>query len=139
MWRPIPRPQPKVYLLDTNVCLDFLLGRRATIAPRVERAFGRLAVSSITAAELLVGNRRSTQPDEDARRVDHFLSKVEVKPFDDTAARRYADVIRLIGVERTSFDRLIGAHALSLDYVLITNNLRHFSKVPGLKIENWAE
>ena len=128
-----------MYLLDTNACLDFLIGRRATIAPRVERAFGRLAVSSISAAELHVGNRQSAQPDEDARRVDHFLRRVEVKAFDDTAAHSYAKVVRLMGVERTSFDRLIAAHALALDYTLITNNVRHFSKVPGLKVENWTE
>ncbi len=60
-------------------------------------------------------------------------------PFDDAAACAYAGAIRLMGVERASFDRLIAAHALSLDCTLITNNLRHFSKVPGLKTENWTE
>ena len=115
------------------------MARRPAIAPRVERAFGRLAVSSITAAVLHVGNRRSTEPDEDARRVDHFLRRVEAQPFDDAAARFYAKVVRSMGVERTSFDRLIAAHALSLDFTLVTANLRHFSKVPGLRIENWAE
>lgn len=128
-----------MYLLDTNACLDFLLGRRAAIAPRIERAFGRLAVSSVTAAELHVGNRLSEAPEEDARRVDHFLAGVQVKAFDDLAARAYARVVRLLGVERASFDRLIAAHALSLDLTLVTNNVRHFAAVPGLKIENWTE
>lgn len=127
-----------MYLLDTNACLDFLLARRAAIAPRMARAFGRLAVSAITAAELHVGNRYSAQPDEDARRVDHFLSRVAVKPFDDAASRRYANVVRLLGVQRTSFDRLIAAHALSLDLTLVTNNERDFADVPGLRVENWA-
>ena len=62
-----------------------------------------------------------------------------MKPFDDAAARFYANVIRVMGVERTSFDRLIAAHALSLDVALVTNNLRHFLKVPGLRVENWTE
>jgi tRNA(fMet)-specific endonuclease VapC len=128
-----------MYLLDTNACLDFLLGRRAAILPRIERAFDRLAVSSISAAELHVGNRRSASPEDDARRVDHFLNALEVLDFDDRAARSYAKVIRLLGIDRTSFDRLIAAHALSLDFTLITNNVRHFADVPGLKVENWAE
>lgn len=127
-----------MYLLDTNACLDFLLARRPAIAPRMERAFGRLAVSAITAGELYVGNRRSVQPDEDARRVNLFLRRVEVKPFDDAAARRYANVVQSLGIERTSFDRLIAAHALSLDLILVTNNERHFGGVPGLRVENWA-
>lgn len=127
-----------MYLLDTNACLDFLLARNAAIVPRIERAFGKLSISAITTAELRVGNRASADPVKDARNVDTFLTVVSVAPFDSVAADIYGQVARTIGVQRSSFDRLIAAHALALDLTLVTNNERHFADVPGLRVENWT-
>ena len=128
-----------MYLLDTNACLDFLLARQPAIAPRIRQAFGSLAVSTITVAELRVGNRHSADPVRDAAQVDMFLSGVAVAAFDVTAAARYGDMVRAIGLERTNFDRLIAAHALALNAVLITRNARDFADVPGLRVEDWTK
>lgn len=97
-----------------------------------------LRVSSITAAELLVGPKRSDDPEADRERVERFLTVVEVKDFDRAAADSYGDLIKRVGMQRQSFDRLIAAHALSLGLVLVTNNLKHFADVPGLVVENWT-
>jgi len=126
------------YLLDTNVCIDFLLGRSASLAERVGQAFGGLAVSAITAAELRVGSRASSDPKGDMRRVDAFLAMLDVLPFDDRAAATYGAVVRQVGVRRKSFDRLIGAQALSLDVSLVTRNERDFADIQGLRLENWT-
>ncbi|WP_404339717.1 type II toxin-antitoxin system VapC family toxin [Sphingomonas sp. MMS12-HWE2-04] len=126
------------FLLDTNACLDFLLARSASLAARVEREFSRLAVSAITAAELRVGNRNSEHPEEDARRVDLFLTTIVAHDFDAAAATAYGEIARQIGFKRSSFDRLIAAHALSLGLILVTRNADDFSDVPGLKLENWT-
>ena len=97
-----------------------------------------LSVSSITAAELLVGPKGSDDPKGDRERVERFLTVVEVKNFDRAAADRYGDLIKRVGMQRQSFDRLIAAHALSLGLVLVTNNFKHFADVPGLLVENWT-
>lgn len=127
-----------MYLLDTNACLDFLLGRSASVAARIERAFGTLTVSAVTAAELAVGNRTSTQPEQDARALDIFLAGVTVAPFDFEAASAYGRVVRATTMRRGSFDRLIAAHALALGLTLVTNNERDFADIPSLPVENWA-
>ena len=63
-----------------------------------------------------------------------FFSAIPVMPFDDVAARVYA----MIPFKRGSFDRLVAAHALSLDLILVTNNERDFADISGLRIENWT-
>ncbi len=128
-----------MYLLDTNACLDFLLARSQVLADRVDREYGRLIVSSITAAELHVGNKTSTDPVRDARSVDDFLSGVQQVPFDTNAALAYGRVARLHGMVRHSFDRLIAAHAIALGVILVTGNERDFAGIPGLQIENWRK
>lgn len=127
------------YLLDTNVCIDFLKGRNALLVPRIEAAFGNLSISAITFAELVVGSRKSQEPIEDARRVDVFATSIEVLPFDASAARAYGTITRAVGVPRKTFDLLIGAHAVSQDMTLITANEADFADIPGLRVENWVQ
>lgn len=129
-----------MYLLDTNICIDFVDGRSDAAKGQVEANFRNgLAISSITAGELLVGARDSTDPAADAERIERFLKVVRCHDFNEAAARRYAEVARRVGIRRKSFDRLIAAHALALGLVLVTSNQKHFSDVPGLKVENWTE
>ena len=128
-----------MYLLDTNICIDFVDGRNETARQRVEAQFAAgLSISSITAGELLVGARHSTNPVRDQQRIEQFIQVLNCRPFDDAAARSYAQIARAIGVRRKSFDRLIAAHALALGLVLVTNDSKHFADVPGLKVENWT-
>jgi tRNA(fMet)-specific endonuclease VapC len=128
-----------MYLLDTNICIDYVDGRSETARRRVEANFRKgLAISSITASELLVGARGSDDPAADAKRIDRFISVVRCHDYDTAAAREYALIAKAIRVNRKSFDRLIAAHALALGLVLVTSNVKHFADVPGLKVENWT-
>ena len=128
-----------MYLLDTNICIDYVDGRSDAARGKVRANFRRgLAISSITAAELLVGARETDDPAGDAKRIERFVSVVKCHDFDASAAREYARIARTIGVRRKSFDRLIAAHALALGLVLVTSNEKHFADVPGLRLENWA-
>jgi tRNA(fMet)-specific endonuclease VapC len=67
--------------------------------------------------------------------LDRFLAAFPVAAFDEKAARAYARV----PFRRGKLDRLIAAHALALDATLVTNNVRDFSDVLGLKLQNWAQ
>ncbi len=127
------------YLLDTNACIDFLLGRSDLLARRMGAAFGQLHVSAITAGELRVGNRTSREPDKDAKRIDTFLAALSVLAFDGDAAIAYARMVRAVGMRRGSFDRLIAAQALVGGLTLVTNNERDFADIPDLRIENWTQ
>lgn len=126
------------FLLDTNVCIDFALGRSLRLLERMQRAVpGTLAMSAITYAELSVG-ARGGDLDADLRRLQALTRFVPVRPFDDGAGQSYGTLVRAVGVRRNSFDNLIAAHALALGLTLITNNERDFADVPGLRVENWT-
>ena len=128
-----------MYLLDTNICIDFVDGRSEIARQRVKDNFkSGLCVSAITAAELLVGPKESDDPEGDREKTERFLTVVTTMNFDYLAAESYATLVKRIGINRRSFDRLIAAHALVLGAVLVTNNEKHFADVPGLKVENWT-
>ena len=129
-----------LYLLDTNVCIDFALGRSDLLRDRVRDSFGRgLSISTITLAELRVGTRHKDADPEDEKRLDRLIGIIEVRDFGSSAAEVYGRIARRIGVRRGSFDRLIAAHAVSLDLTLITRNAADFSNVPGLRFEDWTK
>ena len=128
-----------MYLLDTNVCIDFIDARNEAVRRRiVEQVSMGLSVSAITAAELLVGAKNSEDPKNDKEKVQRFLSIVRPRDFDLEAANAYVQVVEKLGIHRRSFDRLIAAHALSLGLTLVTNNEKDFADVPGLVVENWT-
>lgn len=127
-----------MYLIDTNACIDFLLGRSEPLARRIEPAFERIAISTITLAELHVGHRTSTDPMGDLRRLTVFAAAILILPFDERAATIYGGIVREIGVKRRSFDRLIGSQALAVGRTLVTNNEADFADIPGLTVENWT-
>lgn len=121
------------YALDANICILLLMGHPQVVA-RVGRCDqGDLAISSIAFGEVAIGIMRSKPPSLD--RLDALIDRVvTLLPFDEPAARCYAG----LPFKRGSFDRLIGAHALSLGLTLITNNLDDFADLPGLQVEDWT-
>jgi tRNA(fMet)-specific endonuclease VapC len=132
-----------VYLLDSNILSDIMRNPQGSAAVLFERkAFdpgARIVTSIVVACEMRYGvaKNRSTPL---AQRVDQALASVEVIPLaagaDNAYATLRADLERrgqIIGQN----DLLIAAHALALDAILVTDNVREFKRVKGLKIENW--
>lgn len=98
-----------------------------------------ICVSVLTVAQLRVGATRRKSP-RLHRLIDAFLGDVAVLPFDEKCANRYAEVASDLARRGTpigEFDTLIAAHALTLDLILVTNNVKHFRRVRGLEVENW--
>lgn len=121
------------YLLDSNIIIYALVDPNGIVVGRIEQYFpGELATSSIAYGEVL----RGIPPVEvDARTsTEGFFDQLVVLPFDQRAARVYAE----LPFKRGGFDRLIAAHALASDLILVTNNERDFSGIARLAIENWA-
>ena len=120
------------FLLDSNICIYVLADASGPAAIRLgECAPGAAATSSIVYAEVLRGVASSR---DDQAKVDALFGVLRIMPFDAAAATAYA----VIPFKRGTFDRLIGAHALSLGLTLVTSNFRDYADIPGLKIENWA-
>jgi tRNA(fMet)-specific endonuclease VapC len=99
--------------------------------------FGEIAISSITWGELCCGlNTRNSR-----KQMDALFVKIVAKPFDIKAAEVFGHLSQDYPGRRNSFDRMIAAHALSLDAVLVTNNVADFVvyQAAGLRMENWAD
>ena len=121
-----------VFLLDSNICIYLLEGLSEAARDRIQLYQpGEVTTSAVAYAEVIRG-----LPSDDrraARKVAAFFAQVQILPFDEAAARAYT----LVPFRRAQFDRLIVAHALSRDLVMVTNNERDFADVPGLRVENW--
>lgn len=128
------------YLLDTDTVSFALRGHGEVGAGIRARKPSELAMSAITLAELRYGADRKGSRKLHAL-IDTFASAVEVVSFDQVAAAdfgRIGSVLAERGTPIGEFDVLIAAHAVALRCTLVTNNVRHFSRVPGLSVENWA-
>ena len=130
------------YLLDTNICIYLMKHQPPQVAERFGVCMvGEVLISAITAAELEYGVAASGE-DADRNRATfmRFVREVPIAPFDAEAARIYG-LVRLASRERRrdALDKLIAAHALALDLILVTNNPRDFSDYPDLRIENWVD
>ena len=129
------------YLLDTNACVDYLNGRFPRLTERIQRsAPSDLAISSVAVAELRYGAEKSAQAQRNHERLDVFLGDVPCVDFDSDAALVYGRVRAALerrGVIIGPYDLQIAAHALSSDLVLVSDNVREFRRVEGLKVQNW--
>jgi tRNA(fMet)-specific endonuclease VapC len=121
------------FLIDANIAIYALRDRGSAAARRIELcAPGSVVTSSIVYAEIMRGFPLNEPVPHEG--LDALFGLIPVLPFDRAAAETY----RSVPFKRGTFDRLIAAHALSLDLVLVTNNERDFADVPGLRVENWA-
>ncbi len=122
------------FLLDTNCCIYLLSRTRPVLEAKVaKRPSGSVGISAIVGAELILGF--SNADSKLKVMLERFLQEFPVQPFDEKAARAYAKV----PFRRGKLDRLVAAHALSLEATLITNNVRDFADVPELKLQNWTQ
>ena len=128
------------YLLDTD-SVSFALRGQGEVGARLRDARpSDVCISALTLAELRYGaDRKGSRKLH--RLIDTFVDAVAVMAFDAAAAAEFGRIGSLLADRGTpigEFDALIAAHAVALRCTLVTNNIRHFSKVPGLALENWA-
>jgi len=128
------------YLLDTNIVSYVIKRRPIQILATFNQQHGRMAISSITVAELVHGAEKSQQIAKNLATVEDFCSRLAVLPYSDAAAYHYgsirADLERIgqpIGINNLH----IAAHARSQGLILVSNNVREFERVPGLMLKNW--
>jgi tRNA(fMet)-specific endonuclease VapC len=131
------------FLLDTNICVYLIKHKPPQVIERFRACeLGDIAISSITVAELDYGIAKSQQRDRNQAALDRFLLPLVIVPFDRAASYQYGNLRHSLerqGQPIGNMDLLIAAHALSLSLTIVTNNVREFSRVPNLSVQNWAE
>jgi tRNA(fMet)-specific endonuclease VapC len=129
-------------MLDTDICIYTIKRKPVSVLKRLERCqSGMVVMSVITFAELVNGAKKSRYVEDNLNRLNELSELIEVLPFGKNAAMAYGDVrsdLEKRGLVIGGNDLLIAAHALSLNYPLVTNNQREFSRVKGLLTENWV-
>ena len=128
------------YLLDANIISALVSEPRGRVAGEIEKV-GEDAVftSVIVRAEILFGLRKR-KSDELDRKVGAILQRLYTAPFEPPADEAYAVIRERLSAEGKIIgpnDLLIAAHAMALDAVLVSDNMKEFSRIPGLKLENW--
>ena len=126
-------------MLDTNICVYAIQGGNEHLDQRFgECEAGDLVMSAVTLGELETSFARSGDQDGARRDLEPVLADVIVMPFDAAAARIFGRIQATAPSRRNACDHQIAAHAISLGLVVITNNEKGFSGIPGIAIENWT-
>jgi tRNA(fMet)-specific endonuclease VapC len=128
------------YLLDTNIVSNLVRNPQGRLADRI-KAIGEQSIctSIIVAAELRYGTTKKASP-RLTTQVEAVLGAIDALPFDSPADEFYGTIrtqLELAGVPIGGNDLLIAAQALALDHTLVTDNDKEFSRINGLRVENW--
>lgn len=130
------------YMLDTSICIYIIKQKPEKVLRHFKsHSIGDIGISSITLAELRFGVEKSQQIQNNRQALEEFILPLEIADFDEKAAVIYGAVRAVLekaGTPVGDMDMLIGAHALSLDLTLVTNNVREFKQVKNLKIADWS-
>lgn len=121
------------YLIDSDSAIYATSGAYPAMRDRLLTCEpGEIAISAISYAEIATGTNVGKPPSPEV--LEAFVRAIPIVDFDERAAREYAK----LPFKRARFDRLLAAHAISIDAVVVTNNEVDFADVPGLKVENWT-
>jgi tRNA(fMet)-specific endonuclease VapC len=129
-------------MLDTDTCITIIKKHPVALKKLRGKSIGQVGLSSITLGELAFGAAKSSLPKDAQAGLDEFLLALEIAAFDDHAALRYGEVRAALarrGRPVGPLDTLIGSHAHSLDVILVTHNMREFSQIAGLRLEDWIK
>ena len=130
------------YMLDTNICVQMIRHKPPELLRQIAKhPVSDICVSSITVAELQYGVHRSSQPLRNQHALRQFLIALVILGFDYESSLEYGRIRAQLEAQGTpigSLDTLIAAHAISQGVVLVTNNTREFTRVPGLVVEDWS-
>lgn len=130
-----------IYLLDTNACICYLRSPVSLVAQKLATTQpDAIAISAITVVELVRGAYRSVKVQENLDQVNMVLAQVQCLPLDQAVAIHAGRIdaeLMAQGVRIGPYDTLIAATALTHNLILVTHNTGEFSRVAGLRLEDW--
>jgi tRNA(fMet)-specific endonuclease VapC len=130
-----------MYLLDTDTLIYFLKGNASVLAHFKANRNLPKAFSVVTYGELIYGCHKSQRMNENLAKVRHLAEIYPVIEVTRPVMECFGELKASLGSAGTSvddFDLLIGCTALTMNYSMVTNNVKHYQKIPGLKVVNWA-
>ena len=130
------------YMLDTNICIYVIKHKPVTVFQKLQNINPEdVCISSVTYAELVHGVEKSAAVEKNRLALSMLLANMEILDFDVDAADCYGKIRAALEKKGTpigTLDMMIVAHAQSLGYTVVTNNVKEFSRVSALQIENWV-
>ena len=130
------------YMLDTNICIYVIKHKPETVFQKLQNTnLEDVCISSVTYAELVHGVEKSAAVEKNRLALSMLLANMEILDFDVDAADCYGKIRAVLEKKGTPIgplDMMIAAHAQSLGYTVVTNNVKEFSRVSALQIENWV-
>ena len=129
------------YLLDTSTCVAMFRGDSSVGAKLNEAGRERCFITQIVLAELLFGAYRSKQVEKNLKQTYDFIQNVKMLPYDECVETFAKERARLwdAGTPIEDFDLLIGCAAKAAGLTVVTHNVKHFSHIEGLEIEDWVK
>lgn len=129
------------YMLDTNICIFTMKNKPQYVREVFKAHHGQLSISTVTLMELIYGAEKSTNQARNLAEVEGFAARLEVLKYDQDAAAHTGQLraeLSKSGMTIGPYDHMIAGHARSQGLILVTNNLREFNRVPGLRVEDWV-
>ncbi len=129
------------YMLDTNIVIYTIKNRPAHVRETFKKHEDQMCISAVTYGELIYGAERSSQPERNLRDIEGLVARLEVMPFEHHAAEHFGQLraeLYRIGQPIGPYDMMIAGHARALGLILVSNNLKGFERVPGVRHENWV-
>ena len=131
------------YMLDTNICIYAIKHMPREVIERLnEHNPNEICISSVTYAELIHGVEKSKAVEKNRTTLTLLLADIEILPFDTGAAEGYGEIraeLERKGTPIGPLDMMIAGHSRSLDYTVVTNNIKEFERIEGLRLENWVD
>ncbi len=128
------------YMLDTNICIYAIKKKPIEVIQQFSKYQDYLCISSITLMELYYGAEKSSNPQTNLTEIEKFVANLIVLDYDHYAAAHTAQIraeLSKTGKTIGSYDAMIAGHARSQGFICVTNNIREFERVAGLRLENW--
>jgi tRNA(fMet)-specific endonuclease VapC len=129
------------YMLDTNICIYVMKNYPLDLRDKFNSLAEQLCISSITLGELHYGAEKSARRADNLSAIEHFVARLDVRPFEAKAAAHYGQVraeLERAGTPCGPHDMQIGGHARSEGLIVVTNHIREFNRMPGIRVENWV-
>jgi tRNA(fMet)-specific endonuclease VapC len=129
------------YMLDTNICIFTIKNKPQEVRKAFNLHHGQLCISTVTLMELVYGAEKSMSPGKNLIEVEGFTARLDVLSYGYEAAAHSGQIraeLAKSGKPIGPYDQMIAGHARSHGFILVTNNLREFERVPGLRVEDWV-
>ncbi len=130
------------YMLDTNIIIYTIKNKPEKVRAAFKTHYGQICISSVTLMELIYGAEKSSNIEKNLMEIEGLVARLDVLSYEDSAAIHAGQIRAELAKKGTPigpYDHMIAGHARSLGLVLVTNNLKEFKRVDGLRLENWSK